>query len=121
MPLLLTNLDDIAWVLNLRGRGEFDYNPIFTSYLLIEPANSTLYIANGKVSEDIETYLAGLNVSVREYDSILDDLIQVDGEIQMEKSANYGVFNLAKQPKLADSPVLPHRGIKDEKEIEGFR
>ena len=114
-------MDDIAWVLNLRGRGEFDYNPIFTAYLLIEPANSTLYIANGKVSEDIETYLAGLNVSVREYDSILDDLIQVDGEIQMEKSANYGVFNLAKQPKLADSPVLPHRGIKDEKEIEGFR
>ena len=38
----------------------------------------------------------------------------------MDKSANHGVYSLTKQPKLADSPVLPHRGIKDEKEIKGF-
>ena len=35
--LLVTTLDDIDWVLNLRGR-DISYNPVFISYLLFFPS-----------------------------------------------------------------------------------
>ena len=74
LPLLLTNLDDIAWVLNLRGK-EFDCNPIFTSYLLIEETSSTLYIGAGIVEEDIKSYLTSLNVNLQAYKNVQKDLV----------------------------------------------
>ena len=41
--LLVTALDEIAWVLNLRGN-DVHCNPVFVSYLLIAPDKVTLYI-----------------------------------------------------------------------------
>lgn len=35
--LLVTTLDDIDWVLNMRGT-DISYNPVFISYLLFHPA-----------------------------------------------------------------------------------
>ena len=41
--LLVTALDEIAWVLNLRG-SDVHCNPVFVSYLLISPEKVVLYI-----------------------------------------------------------------------------
>jgi Xaa-Pro aminopeptidase len=49
-------LDEIAWVLNLRGN-DISYNPVFFSYLLIdftEPkARAKLFIDKIKISENV--------------------------------------------------------------------
>lgn len=66
-PLLLSNLDDIAWVLNLRS-SELDYIPIFTAYLMIDAQTATLYVAKGRIPDAIATYLETLSVTVRDYD-----------------------------------------------------
>lgn len=36
--LLVTTLDDIDWILNMRG-GDIQYNPVFISYLLFYPSS----------------------------------------------------------------------------------
>ena len=62
-PLLVTTLDDIAWLLNLRGT-DIDYNPVFFSYALFWPKRGPeesrleLFIDASKVSE-IGDYLSG--------------------------------------------------------------
>ena len=40
--LIVTKLDEIAWITNLRG-SDIDYNPVFESYLMIETARATCF------------------------------------------------------------------------------
>lgn len=47
--VIITALDEVAWLLNLRG-GDVDYNPIFISYAIVTPEAATLYIDSAKVS-----------------------------------------------------------------------
>jgi Xaa-Pro aminopeptidase len=48
---LISTVDDIAWLLNLRG-GDVSYNPVFISHLLLNAEQGTLFIAEGKVQPD---------------------------------------------------------------------
>lgn len=44
----MTALDEVAWLLNLRG-GDVSYNPVFVSYVLVQDASATLYVDQEKV------------------------------------------------------------------------
>ena len=46
--LFVTALDEVAWLLNLRG-GDVAYNPIFISYVIVTPDTATLYVDSAKV------------------------------------------------------------------------
>jgi Creatinase/Prolidase N-terminal domain len=46
--LIVTALDEVAWLLNLRG-GDVAYNPIFISYVIVTPDTATLYVDSAKV------------------------------------------------------------------------
>ena len=48
--LLVTALDEIAWLLNLRG-GDISYNPLFVSYIIVTADSATLYVDQSKVSQ----------------------------------------------------------------------
>ena len=80
-PLLVTTLDDIAWLLNLRGT-DIDYNPVFFSYALFWPKRGPeesrleLFIDASKVSE-IGDYLSGQKIQVRPYESISEELTRL--------------------------------------------
>ena len=46
--LLVTALDEIAWLLNLRG-SDISYNPVFVSYVILTFDSATLYVDKSKV------------------------------------------------------------------------
>lgn len=46
--LLVTALDEVAWLLNLRG-GDVSYNPVFLAYVLAHETSATLYVDPQKV------------------------------------------------------------------------
>ena len=46
--LLVTALDEVAWLLNLRG-GDVSYNPVFLAYVLVHESSATLYVDPQKV------------------------------------------------------------------------
>jgi Xaa-Pro aminopeptidase len=54
--LILTKLDEIAWLTNLRG-SDVEYNPVFESYLIIEPHGATCF-TRVMPSQDIQQALA---------------------------------------------------------------
>lgn len=70
--LLVTTLDDICWLTNLRG-ADIDYNPVFFAYLVITPqvpaenTHATLYVDASKVA-DIKEYLAENKIHVAPYE-----------------------------------------------------
>lgn len=122
--LLVTALDEIAWVLNLRG-SDVHCNPVFVSYLLFSPEKVTLYINNLKLSEDVKVYLSTENVEVKEYDAIVEGLRTYRGESLLidDRTTNYLLATAAPYEKVVAgvSPISDMKAIKNKVEQEGFR
>ena len=78
--LLVTALDDIAWLLNLRGN-DIQFNPVFFSYVILHTDDARslfkvdLFIDSEKVS-NIEDYLHQNSITVHNYLAISDKLIE---------------------------------------------
>lgn len=75
---ILGSLDDIAWLLNLRG-GDVACNPVFLSYMLIDNNNSTLYLDKSKMNSKVEAYLKDNGVCVKNYEDIKEDVSKIPG------------------------------------------
>ena len=71
--LLLSTLEDIAWLLNLRG-GDLPYTPVFLSYLLLSETGCTLFVSPSAVSPDIRDALESDGLQLAPYDSVYEYL-----------------------------------------------
>ncbi len=63
----LSTVDDIAWLLNLRGN-DVSYNPVFLAHLLVSEAGATLFIGEGKVDDELRAALAADGVQLGDYE-----------------------------------------------------
>ena len=121
--MLMAQLDDIAWTLNLRG-SDVHCNPVFVSYLLIASQRVTLYINKEKVTTDVQRYLADNGVSVAAYEDVAKGLRDY-GEYNILLDAdevNYVLMKAAKCEVVRGvSPVPLMKAVKTEAEQEGFR
>ena len=122
--MLMTQLDDIAWTLNLRGT-DVHCTPLFVAWLIVAEEVAVLYIKDEKLSPEVIEYLNAEGVAVDDYDNIIDALNSYDGYTLLIDPAttNYtlsqlrGNFNLVSAP----SPVPEMKAIKNEVECNGFR
>jgi len=69
---IVSMLDEIAWLFNLRG-SDIPYNPVFFSYAAVTPTSATLYVSSTKLSNECKIYLTENGVSIRPYEKIFDD------------------------------------------------
>ncbi len=74
---LISTLDDIAWLLNLRG-ADVSYNPIFVAHALVAPERATLFVAEGKVPADVQAALAADGVDLAPYAELPNALAALD-------------------------------------------
>ncbi|WP_315363260.1 aminopeptidase P family protein [Prevotella jejuni] len=122
--LLVTALDEIAWVLNLRGN-DVHCNPVFVSYLLIAPDKVTLYIYKDKLSEEVQAYLSTEHVDVEEYDAVVEGLKGYAGKSLLidVSSTNYNLSTAVESEKLhvGTSPIPMMKAIKNKVEQDCFR
>ena len=122
--LLVTALDEIAWVLNLRG-SDVHCNPVFVSYLLISPEKVVLYINNVKLLAEVKDYLTSEQIVVDAYEAVVDGLRSYEGKSLLVdmSSTNYSLATAVPTEKLCEgvSPIASMKAIKNEAEQEGFR
>ncbi len=62
----VSSVDDIAWILNLRG-ADVSFNPVFISHLLIAADETTLFVANGKIDATLAARLGVDGVTLAPY------------------------------------------------------
>jgi Xaa-Pro aminopeptidase len=62
----ISSLDDVAWLLNLRG-ADVDYNPVFLAHLLLDEQQATLFVGEGKVSDALRARLEADGVRLAPY------------------------------------------------------
>ena len=122
--LLVTALDEIAWVLNLRG-SDVHCNPVFVSYLLISPENITLYINNVKLPDDVKAYLTSEHIDVQAYESVVEGLRLYAGKSLLVdmSSTNYSLATAVPFDKVRSgvSPIASMKAVKNKVEQDGFR
>lgn len=121
--LLISALDEIAWVLNMRGT-DVHCNPVFVGYLLITADAATLYIHPDKLTAETRSYLTENQIQAKGYSQVAQDLEEYKEEnLQLSGSTNYALYQAASlhsKVLLHDSPVLYMKAIKNETEIAGF-
>jgi Xaa-Pro aminopeptidase len=66
---IVSTLDDIAWLFNIRGNDEKN-NPVATAYAMIGEEEAFLFIDSRKVIKEVAIYLQNNQVTLKEYDAI---------------------------------------------------
>jgi Xaa-Pro aminopeptidase len=123
---LVTALDEIAWLLNIRGR-DVEYNPVAICYLVIMENEVRLFINAEKVPTQVREVLAGDGVEFSNYDDIFSYWEQVPAKTKVlsdPEQTSYKISNLISKTcliKQAMSVPYAMKAIKNEKEIEGLR
>ena len=122
--MFLTSLDEIAWLLNVRG-SDIDYNPYVISFLLVTPENVIWFVRN--VSEVPE--VSGVfNADYSVLEDALEDRREECGRLFIDPSTlNYHTYKLIRkffaesEIVLGASPVVLRKAVKNKKELEGMR
>lgn len=121
--ILISALDEIAWLLNLRGN-DVHCNPVFISYLFISQTEATLYIMQEKLTPEVTEYLNQNQIQIKNYHDIESDLLKYKGNnIQLSPETNYALYQAAASSAhiiKRTSPVRILKAIKNSTEIEGF-
>lgn len=125
--ILVSALDDIAWILNLRG-SDVHCNPVFVSYLLIGPESATLYINKVKLQGGVEAYLRQHGIRIDDYQNVKSGIKAYDGYSLLldPEETSYSVFKAVETVDTVDvvcqtSPVPYMKAVKNEAEIKGYR
>lgn len=124
--LVVTSLDDIAWLLNIRGE-DIHCCPVVLGYLVIKPLERFLFAHKSAFSPRLRQELARDSVILREYDDIYDYLAQVKPGSRVAVDmhvANYQLVNAIPQDSKILSvvnPVKMMKAVKNPAEIAGER
>ena len=122
--MLVTALDDIAWLFNLRG-GDVDFTPVAIAFAYIGIHNRELFIDENKVTDEVRQHLKACGVRVRNYDDIVHFLERVSDHEVVLIDPNRVSDTLANalqcQKVYFRSPITDLKCIKNEVQIDGFR
>jgi len=123
---LISSLDDIAWLFNLRGQ-DVDYNPVTLSFALITPEGVKLFIDKQKLSQtDIQT-LNQQGVALHPYTEVATALKELPEDIRIfidPKRTCFGLFEcLPKGGKIISgiNPSTNLKSLKNDTEIKHIR
>jgi len=122
--LLISALDEVAWMLNLRGT-DVHCNPVYVAYLLIDEEKAQLYIDPSKLQGDTEELLNKDGVHIQAYDSILGQIQQIKERTIWIDPSNINCKIALQIPAgsiySASSPVMLAKALKNEVEISHIR
>ncbi|MFL1732665.1 aminopeptidase P family protein [Moraxella oculi] len=121
---LISSLDDIAWLTNLRG-ADVPFNPVFLAHLLITANEATLFVHGDKLNDEAKTSLTNAGIVVAEYDAVAEHLGGILGSLLIDpaKVAVATLKNLADDIRVvhAVNPSTILKAVKTDKELEHIR
>ena len=124
--LVLTKLDEIAWVTNLRG-SDIEYNPVFEGYLVIDPENATCFTRVSPPGEVTEALTS--QIDFQPYDAYADVMERYGAEASGMVWLDPGGTTMGTLLMLHDeqellqkpNPTVALKAAKNEAEIAASR
>lgn len=121
---LVSALDDIAWITNLRG-SDVSFNPVFLAHLLIGADHATLFVDESKIGAGVQAALEAAAIETAPYAAAADALAHLSGCLLFSPEQT-AVSTLAKLPEnvrtvQAANPSTAFKAEKSAAEIEHIR
>ncbi len=123
---VLTTLDDIAWLLNIRGE-DIPYCPVALSYLILEREEAYLFIDSDKLDDGVKRYLDALNITVLPYEDVYTFAGRYDEGSTVLLSTdrvNDALYDIIAKDAIvidAENPERLAKAVKNETEMENLR
>ncbi len=121
---LITALDEIAWLFNLRGN-DIDCNPVFIAYAVVRENDAILFTDPAKTNEELILKLKHDYISVQPYASVKTYLEQLDihTKIYLAGSLSNEQIYTSIPCKIVDdsSLIAIMKAVKNEKEVNNIR
>lgn len=121
---LVSSLDDIAWLTNLRG-SDVPFNPVFVSFLLIGKDNAVLFTDRCRLNAEAAAALQTAGIAVEPYAQVADKLAQIGGVLLIEpnKTAVSTLVRLPESVRLIEgiNPSTLFKSCKSEADIARIR
>ncbi|NXP44027.1 XPP2 aminopeptidase, partial [Heliornis fulica] len=130
--VLLSGLEETAWLFNLRG-DDIPYNPVFYSYTLLTNTTISLFVNRSRLAAGVWQSLRAqcpgpLCVELPEYEQASTHLLHYcQGNVTVwlgTEYTTYGLYSIIPQEKLLEdsySPVMLAKAVKNAKEQELLR
>lgn len=120
---ILSSLDDIAWLCNIRGN-DIKFNPVALSYVLVGMDYSNIYVDENKVDSETKTKLNSEGFEIKGYNEIEDDVKLLKGTVILDPNKlNAKIFtSLSNEVKvIRELNVTTNlKAIKNEVEIANW-
>lgn len=124
--LVVTALDEVAWVLNLRG-SDIPYNPVFFSFVIVEKDKLRIFIDKDRYTKEIEDFLASEapyeTIKVEPYENVnvtLSEIVKnLRGSAWLSPKSSFSLVNLIPKEKLLSeiTPICLMKAVKNPTEI----
>jgi len=122
--MVVSALDEIAWLLNIRGN-DVEFNPVVISYMVLEQNKCTLFVLPEKLSREVSAYLQANDITVKGYEEVFTDLKHLQGAVLFDgakvNEALYEAIGPNAKKINAQSPILVAKSRKNATELAGVR
>ena len=138
--IVITALDEIAWLLNLRG-SDIEYNPVFFAYSIVTMEKVLLFVDKEKLTPEVDTFIKACHgescsgapsgemcVNILPYNQLLDYIKQkllpsTQGSIWLSEGSSEAVISCIpkRQRHFQASPIEKAKAIKNEVEIVNMK
>jgi len=116
--LVITMLDEIAWLFNLRGT-DIPFNPLFFSYCYVSLDKVQLFMNESQASDAVRAHLSG--VTIENYASTLATLEGLEEKVLASSNSPAAIVNALKNKQVVtNTPVGILKAYKNDTEIEGM-
>lgn len=123
---VITGLDDIGWLFNLRGN-DVAYCPLILSYVVVRMDGAELYADEQKFNCEMKEMFHKNHVELYPYDKIYErmKIFPAGSTVLLDlEQMNYALYcNLPKEVEKIEreNPVILMKAVKNETEIENIR
>lgn len=123
---ILTSLDDIAWVLNIRGN-DIPHFPVVLSFLAITQTECCLFIHSKVLSESVRIQLEQWGITICDYEAIYSYVAQIEAKKTVWMDCDRVNFNVCNQLNSEvkvlnqENPTVRMKAIKNPVELENLR
>jgi Xaa-Pro aminopeptidase len=121
---VISSLDDIAWLTNLRG-GDVAHTPVFASFFILTRESATLFVEEGKVSKEIFAKLNADQIEVKPYALFYQELGNLQGSVGYDPKRISVLAESLLSDQVVAKPIQEIttglKAVKNEVELKNLR
>lgn len=123
---ILNSLDDIAWLLNIRGN-DIENNPVVLSSLVVTLDKVYYFINENKLNDEIKALFAEIGIEIKDYFELYSFIKEINTDEKVlldENKVNYSIYkNIPSEVEVinASNPSFEFKAVKNKIELDNIR